>query len=651
MKKIKFIVIVSLLLSLTCFGQRVNPYVGSRIFWDFDSQTTIFSPGNYSRMIQLQDGRLMAVAEALGGISASYSSNKGSSWSTPQLIAPGQDSISSAVPDVIQLTDGTILVGINPRPSKPYTNTRLFGIRVIRSTDNGKSWSNPYYIYDAKSIFTDGCWEPSFLELPSGEVQCYFANESDFTTNNDQNISMCRSFDKGITWSSPVTVCYRAGSRDGMPVPVLLNNPDEIVVIIEDSGWPGRVSFAATTVRSTLQNNWMAGYVNASSSDREMIFETTPASSLISAAPYLRKLPSGETVASFQSNENRVSNDLQYFDMYVMVGDDRAQNFKAKSAPFSLGNDKHSIWNSVSVIDTGIVVALGSIGIPNGRNDVVMIKGYPISQAKANYGTITIDGVRSSTEKWTSPTASQFFLGATTGNKAKVDFLYDDNFVYMTALVIDRTLISTGTDNDGIRFLIDANDVSTSTPQMGMYNFFFDTNGTVKFSEGNNGNWVTSTNTSGIKYSVTVNSFYYLLEAAIPWNLLGKTSPPLNSRMAIAVENIDKQQYTIKYNKIADVDNNASWTWLNFKLIEPEKTEVASVQKKNEIISTVKNNILYIESSVPIIHLSFYSFMGQLIESKKGMDYKAQVPLQNQHGGILNLYFEDGSFVRRKIII
>jgi len=643
------LLILALTVSTASFGQRVTPYQGSRIFWDFDSQTTIFTSGSYARMIELQDGRLLAVAVALGGISISFSSNRGTTWESPQLIASSPSLISYVVPDVIQLSDGTILVGINPRPASPYSTDRLFGIRVVRSTDNAETWSEPYYVFDAQYTFDNGCWEPAFLELPSGEVQCYFANENEYTSNSDQNISMCRSFDKGLTWSDPVTVCYRLGSRDGMPVPLLLQDRSEIVVIIEDNGWSGRASFTATTVRNTLADNWSNGYVDATSSNREMIFETTPASSIISAAPYIRQLPSGETVASYQSNENRISTDLQYFDMYVLVGDERAQNFKAQSAPFSLGNDKHSIWNSVSVIDTGVVVALGSIGVPDGTNDVVMIKGYPINLAKAGYGTITVDGTKSTDEEWTTSTVSQLFLGAATKNKTKVDFLYDDQYLYITSLVVDRTLINTGTDNDGMRFFIDADDVSASTPQTGMYSFFFDTDGTVKFQRASNGVWTTDNNTSEILYSIDVKSYYYRIEAAIPWSLLGKDTPPVDSRMAIAVENVDKQQYTLKTESIADVDNDASWTWLEFRLIPHERTNVLSTYEDYFDVKTfIKDKVLHIESLYNIQVLSLFSFAGQLIYKRKDIGLNFQIPLPSQGGGILKLCLEDGRVLNKK---
>lgn len=651
MRHIQIIIALLLSVSLYSFGQRVTPYQGSRLFWDMNSQKTVFTSGNYSRMIELRDGRLLAVAEALGGISITFSSNKGDTWSTPRLIASPPAKIFYAVPDVIQLADGTILVGINPRPTSPYSTDRLFGIRVVRSTDNGESWSEPAFVFDARHTFNDGCWEPAFLELPSGEVQCYFANENEYTTNNDQNISMCRSFDKGQTWSDPVTICYRPGARDGMPVPVLLQDQSEIAVIIEDNGWPGRGNFAATTVRNTLQDNWTKGYIGAVSPHRKMIFQTIPPVSIVSAAPYIRKLPWGETVASYQSNENRNSLDLQHFDMQVLVGDERAQNFKAKSAPFSLGSDQHSIWNSVSVIDTGIVVALGSIGVPNGKNDVVMIKGYPIRQARADYGSITVDGIKKADETWTTPKVAQLHMGHVTKNKTTVDFLYDDKYLYLTARVIDRNIINTGIDNDGIRFRIDTDDVSDTTPQKGMYSFFFDTDGTVKFQRADNGSWKTDSNTSEILYAVDVKSIYYNLEAAIPWSLLGKSVPPVENRMAIAVEIVNKEQYRLTTEGIADVDNDASWTWLEFRLVPNKGTGIRTVSGyDSDIKSYIENNKLYINSRHAVKELSLFSFQGEMIDNRKSPGTDFQIPLPIRGGGILKLILEDGRMINKKIL-
>ena len=138
---------------------RHEPYKGSRIFWDNATRKTVFSSGGYARIIQLKDGRLMATCESKGIVIA-FSTDKGSTWSSPTTIVNNTNNVPNCVPDLVQLSDGTIVVGYNPRPSTPYTEGRRFGIRCKRSTDNGKTWSDEIFVNDALHTFNDGCWEP-----------------------------------------------------------------------------------------------------------------------------------------------------------------------------------------------------------------------------------------------------------------------------------------------------------------------------------------------------------------------------------------------------------------------------------------------------------------------------------------------------------
>lgn len=119
--------IMFLLTAYHTYAVSKAPYSGSRIFWDTGSELTLFPSGNYARIIQLQDGRIMAAAESGGGISVCYSSNYGKTWTSPELIVRQQSLIPYAVPDLIQLTDGTILVGFNPRHHPPIVKTENSG--------------------------------------------------------------------------------------------------------------------------------------------------------------------------------------------------------------------------------------------------------------------------------------------------------------------------------------------------------------------------------------------------------------------------------------------------------------------------------------------------------------------------------------------
>ncbi|MCA1482081.1 sialidase family protein, partial [Bradyrhizobium sp. NBAIM08] len=126
------------------------------------------------------------------------------------------------------------LASYNPRPAKGNASGH-YGIRTKKSYDGGLSWTDERLLYEAGSKFEDGCWEPSQIQLPSGEIRLFFSDEGPYTNSNEQNISLFRSLDNGLAWTAqPQMVSFRAGKRDGMPVPVLLKDKNEILFSIED---------------------------------------------------------------------------------------------------------------------------------------------------------------------------------------------------------------------------------------------------------------------------------------------------------------------------------------------------------------------------------------------------------------------------------
>jgi len=536
-----------------------EPYEGSRIFWDPATRHTVFSSGGYARILQLQDGRLMAVCES-SGIKASFSSNGGATWTAARTIAPNASQLPNCVPDLIQLADGTIIVAYNPRPSSPYSAERRFGIRCRRSTDNGQSWSDEIFVNDADFTFNNGCWEPSMLELPSGELQLYFADEGPFTASDEQQISLCRSFDGGLTWSSAQRICFRAGFRDGMPVPVLLPASSEIVVAIEDNGW-GYGDFLPTTVRTTLDDNWNS-WVDANSDAREMALDLQFCPVAKGGAPYLRVLPWGETVLSHQSPLDNDGN----IQMRVAVGDDGARKFKAVSTPFGQkGTNPQGLWNSLAVIDTGIVVAVSGI---NGC--IEMIKGYPTRLLQAPFAHPIVDGRQRTTEGYFKKSASQIILGSQTGTRLTADFAYDLDSLYFTAKVTDNTRTEPSASKpDAVALMIDTEGSPTTRPQASAYRIVATPDGTIKFYSGSN-TWrpITTDIVETIHVAKLNNSSYYLVEVAIPWSTLGCTSAPVGKRMTATVNLTDNQSGTILTEDIPDANELKPWTWMEFRLKE-----------------------------------------------------------------------------------
>jgi hypothetical protein len=651
MKKLRLLLsIIAIIGTFSLFAEDVAPYQGSRIFWDLDSYKTIFSGGLYGRMIQLQDGRLMAIS-VWTGLGVTYSSDMGRTWTTPVNIAKWQSKYQFGVPELIQLTDGTIIVGINVDPSTPYSSERKFSIGVIRSTDDGATWSNIINMYEAQSNATEGCWEPSFLELPSGELQCYFSNENDFTTNDDQNICLCRSFDKGLTWSAPVVTSYRAGARDGMPTPILLKNKSAIVYTIEDKGWTGRPKFTATTVRTTLADNWSSGTVGGSSANRSIIFKDAQATDLVSAAPYLRQLPNGETVASYQGNENRTLATEDYYDMTVVVGDENARNFKAKSRPFSVAANQNCHINALAVIDTGVVVAIGNISKAGDTNSshVDIIKGYPMQRALANFGTITVDGKKGSDEQWTTTGMNQIKMGNVIKNKTNIDFLYDNQNLYVTARVVDHNICDSTSFDDGIRLMIDADDVCSTSLKPGVFKINFDVNGKAKFYSANaNGSWILTDNT-GIQYVVTKASTYYFIEAAIPWSKLGKTAAPVAQRMAIAATIVNVFDGDWATEDMSDVNVSAPWTWLEFRLVSPSGI-VTPVATKPQVKVYMDGNILRLSSNIDMKQIMLVSIDGRVLASASDCGTEYQLPVTMRGMGIAKVTLDNGIVENKKYI-
>ena len=652
------LMLVCTLVALGASAARKDAYDRSRIFWDTDTKKTLFNIGNYARMIQLADGRLMVAAEN-GGIKVIYSSDGGKSWTPSELIAPNPANVSECVPDLLQLADGTIVVGYNPRPREPYSTDRRFGIRCRRSTDNGATWSDEIFIFDAQHTFADGCWEPSFLELPSGELQCYFANENDFTSTNEQCISMCRSFDKGLTWSAPVRVSYRQWTRDGMPVPILTPDGKEIVVIIEDNGWPGSSGFIATTVRTTIEDNWSGPYVDATSTRRSKIFATEPPARHAAGAPYLRVLPSGETVASYQGNDNRSTNDMERMNMSVLVGDEHARNFKGLTQPFNISEDYHSLWNSVAVVDTGTVVALGSIGQVGSGNRIDMIKGYPRRNLIARRGTPNLNGTAAK-DTYSYPKAYQIILGHENNTRRTMDFLYDDQNLYFTARCIDRDIIDDKADNDGVTLYLDLENACDVYPRNGMFQFFFDVNGTFTMKHGEDlagyeaGKWIANdaAGLAGMQYKLMRGSTYYEIEAAIPWSVLGLDHAPTERLMRADVAVRNRHETSIEYVTIVDTSTASSkpnsWAWMGFLLMPGESGVEAPAVGERELRIACTGSDLSLSSSVAMSRVEVVAFDGALVASHIVNGTSCTIATGGTACGIVRVSFADGTVQCKK---
>jgi hypothetical protein len=619
-----------------CVIFAVAPYNSSRLFWDSTNPYVVFSSGVYSRIIELQDGRLMACCEG-AGIKISFSSDKGKTWTTPTKIVQNVNNIPNCVPDVIQLSDGTLIVAYNPRPSVPYSPDRLFGIRCKRSTDGGKNWSEEIWVNDASYTFSDGCWEPSMLELPSGEVQLYFSDEGPYTSSNEQQISMCRSLDRGKTWTSAQIVSYRKGHRDGMPVPILLQDNSTIVVAIEDNGC-GYGDFVPATVRCLLETNWNNYWVDANSGNRLAAPDYDFCALAKGGAPYLRKLTSGETVLSHQSALNNGDKRT----MYAYVGDKDAKNFKSMTRPFILQADQQALWNSLCVLKDGTILAVASI---NGT--IKMVTGLAMTQFTANYSTPVVDGKQRFNDHYFTTNHNQVKMGSGLGHEVAMDFAYDSDSLYFFCRAADNTQQAEGSNVDGVRLYVETAGAVAVRPMKTSYNYYCELNGNVsRFSGGDRGGWDSSIS-NGAHLAVKRYIGYYIMELAIPWEDMQLAGPPSND-MRVNIVLYDATAEGIATETIPDAKAQKTWTWMPLQLKVPTGIRTTTVGDEARI--TLRNSCLDIECREAIDEVAVYAIDGRLMARRKLTGNRLSMPLNTVEPCVVNLQLISGIRITRKIM-
>src|SRR6185437_14428467 len=325
-KALLAVLLTSFFLTLTASSQQSNNYQNAQIVWDTSTLTLIQPGGVYGRMVRLPDREILCAFEWGGGIAVRRSADEGRSWGDP-VVAATYDFGNAANPELLVLANGSVLLSYNERPTD---GVHAYSIKVAFSLDNGQTWGGYNTVFAAGRTSETGCWEPAQIQLPSGEVDLYFSNEKPYPTTNEQEISLSRSFDNGTTWSAPARASYRPGHRDGMPVPLLLNNGSGVVLSIEDNGLAG--TFKPAIAPPASGTRWPA-------------LETDLPAAVYAGAPYLRQFPSGETVLSVQSAYGRTSpGTLDDSQMAVYIGDSTARGFTSLSIPFPVPPGASGLW-------------------------------------------------------------------------------------------------------------------------------------------------------------------------------------------------------------------------------------------------------------------------------------------------------------------
>tara|TARA_R110002049_G_scaffold302258_1_gene494981 strand:+ start:45310 stop:47067 length:1758 start_codon:yes stop_codon:yes gene_type:complete len=538
---------------------------GSRITWDFTTKKIISDVNDsgyngYPRLIELQDSSLLVTYESRGNILVKKSTDGGETWSAPITVAPFSEGVNMATPDVIQLQNGNILITYNPRPSASALPSKKFLIKTILSSDGGLTWHNDQVVYEGDTVFENGVWEPSALQLPSGEIQLYFSNENIYQSSNEQNISLLRSQDNGITWSTePKITSFRAASRDGMPSPLYLEDQNTIVYSIEDNGINNQ--FKPYIVRNTIDENW-SETVKGNSTNRSYALLNYLDDSEYAGAPYLARLSSGEVLLSYQGTDNRSGSDINNADMKVLVGSNNATNFNRTTVPFIIPQGKAALWSSIAVLEDDTVVALTTTNAfsNNNSSQVWMIKGYIVPELNVTNGTLTIDG-ETSEINWENNLP--VFIGHKGNTQLQANTITDNDNLYVMTKVTDNNISTTSSsiqNNDGVVIYLDPMGKSYVAPGSGVFKIMISASNQIKVFEGFNSTWKVI-ELPDIETAVSETTNGYIQEIKIPWNSIGgKTNA--NSRIGFTIELTEKG--TASYTEtLSSTNKDKPYTWLD----------------------------------------------------------------------------------------
>ena len=378
--------------------------------------------------------------------------------------------------NAIVLSDGELLVFASYRDNLAYKDFKFrnnSGIILIRSKDNGRTWSKPQEIYHGTN------WEPHMLELPSGELQCYFTESRPWITDGHSGTSMIVSKDKGRTWSPGLNEEPRRIIRqkwynqdmektlytDQMPVVIRLNNSDKLVAALESSvscvnkNTIYNISLAYTGDDGIWQDLKEEELGPADRQDN--VFEPG------SAAPFIVQFPSGETIISYGYN-NR---------LMMRVGDTEARKF---SEPVN-SIQGTGYWGCMELNGSHeVVAAMRNSNNANGKVSIELACFELNHRISATRRNVAVDADNA---EWMK-TDDALFVGEKSQAQATLRCSYDDDNVYFLVEVMDEQI----TEEDYVNVLLSPSNESNGLTSESRY-ISVSRNGLKGSGIYNNGNW------------------------------------------------------------------------------------------------------------------------------------------------------------------
>jgi len=557
----------------------VAPYTaGIRVAWDARTRVQVEDDGaSYARLARTDSGVLLVGYDRGGRIYVRRSPDDGRSWGKRQLVAEDTvQGVSLANAELTRLENGTMLLAYNVRAGG--NSSRRYALKVVASTDGGRTWNARATVFEAGCTGGRGVWEPIIRQLSSETLQLYAANEYPYANSDDQEITMWRSTDRGHSWSDGTTVSYRPGHRDGMPVPLLLQDGG-IALAIEDNGIGGPFKPAIVHTSST-DPAWANGPIGASSEQRWRAL--APDAQLprlaYGGAPYLVQFPQGETLLSFQSTEGRsTSGDhVAHSTMAVGVGTPGARDFSRLSYPFDVPSEDRAVWNSLFVKDSTTVTAVTTTTAFTDAEgqQLYTIDGHRIPEPSVPRGSVTVDGYADE-PVWGGRTTAT--AGAYADKTVDVQVSWTPTHFFLNAQVSDAQAPAAGEslDEEAVLLAVASDSVARNAPTSGAFRLRVNAAGRGQLDAGRNGTW-RAVDGADIKVAVSSSKTVstpgfdgdrHTIEARVPWTALGGT-PAVHTPFGLTVGIIDDDAGPRTTEYIGGTSGTHPATWLRARLAE-----------------------------------------------------------------------------------
>lgn len=410
----------------------------------------------YSRIVKLADGTYILTAHDY------YAGGNGSTvfWATsPDLVnwtgkgklfasyslvnSRGQDATRLYTNGFGKvLSNGDILMFASFRTTGTYAFWQWRdeqGIVMRRSSDNGKTWSEPFEVYRGPN------WEAIMLEESDGDLELYFSESRPWISGSHSGTSMVRSTDGGKTWlpelgKEPYRVIRHTWYdehqdkwlfTDQMPGLIILNGSDQKAGIFESAHeYPanGKINFNISFAWSPEDGKW--DYIEGEEKNGANLDVKTapvgPAERAIDlwkgGAPSIQQFPSGETVISYGESTY----------LWERIGDSKAMNF---GEAFKHLPAKGS-WGSLMIDNPHEIVAYMRNSSDNKNICVTLCKQALNHRISASSHKVTPDGDNSDWQK----TDDALFVGGKCQAQATLRCAADEDNLYFLVECLDENV-------------------------------------------------------------------------------------------------------------------------------------------------------------------------------------------------------------------